>query len=120
MVAAKKKSRWSILKAEALKDYKPKTPYLFDAVEPSIEIQAPTTVAQTLAIAALLDESGAISERDFKSFLSEICGKSFPQVWRVIKDEPSPMLNAFIQDLNEHFSALPADDAEVEEVPGKD
>lgn len=120
MVAPKKKSRWSILKAEATKDYTEKAPYLFDAVEPPIEIKAPDTIEQTLAFASLLDNTGSVSERDFKSLLATICGDAFPKVWAVLKREPNVVLMPFIQELNDHFSELPAADDEVAEVPGKE
>jgi hypothetical protein len=115
--AAPKKSRWATLKAEALKDYDPTPPYLFDAVEPPIEIKAPDSIEQTLALASLLDNSGAISERDFKSLLETICGKAFPAVWAVLADEPVGVLMPFINDLNAHFRAAPDD---TEGVPGKE
>lgn len=115
--AAPKKSRWAELKAEALKDYNPTPPYLFDAVDPPIEIHAPDSVEQTLALASLLDSTGAISERDFKSLLETICGKAFPQVWSVLADEPAGVLMPFIQDLNDHFRATPND---ADGVPGKE
>lgn len=115
--AAPKKSRWAELKAEALKDYSPTPPYLFDAVDPPIEIHAPDSVEQTLALASLLDSSGAIPERDFKALLSTICGKAFPAVWAVLADEPAGVLMPFITDLNNHFRAAP--DA-ADGVPGKE
>ena len=120
MVAPKKKSRWSILKAEATKDYTEKEPYLFDAVEPPIEIKAPDTIEQTLAFASLLDNTGSVSERDFKDLLATICGDAFPKVWAVLKREPNVVLMPFIQELNDHFAELPAADDEVAEVPGKE
>ena len=119
-MVVKKKSRWSILKAEATKDYAAKAPYLFDAVEPPIEIQAPSTVEEMLAIASILDNSGAVSERDFKSLLATLCGDAFPAVWDVLRHEPFQVLLPFIDELNSYFSSLPAEDAEVEEVPGKE
>ena len=117
--AAAKKSRWAALKAEALKDYAPTPPYLFDAVDPPIEIKAPDSIEQTLALASLLDSSGAISERDFKSLLETICGKAFPAVWKVLADEPAGVLMPFIDDLNAHFRAAPDEEEDVESVPGK-
>ena len=120
MVAQKKKSRWSILVAEATEDYKPKDPYLFDAVEPPIEIKAPDSIEQTLAFASLLDESGSVSEKDFHSLLKTICGDSFPKVWPILGKQPNVVLMPFIQELNDHFSAVPVADAEVAEVPGKE
>jgi hypothetical protein len=115
--ATPKKSRWATLKAEALKEYEPSPPYLFDAVDPPIEIKSPDSIEQTLALASLLDSSGAISERDFKSLLQTICGKSFPAVWAVLADEPAGVLMPFINDLSDHFSATPP---ETEGLPGKE
>lgn len=121
MVAKKavKKSVWAERRAEALKDYKPKEPFLFDAVDPPIRIDEPTTVEQTLAMAMLLDDSGSIviPERDLKGFLQTICGQSFPRVWQVLRHEPAEVLMPFIRMLNEHFNGLP--DEGVDEVPGK-
>lgn len=119
-MVAKKKSRWSILLAEATKDYKEKSPYLFDAVEPAIEIKAPDTIEQTLALASLLDNSGSVSERDFKSLLATICGDAFPRVWEVLRRQPDVVLLPFVQELNDHFYSVPSDDGEVEEIPGKE
>lgn len=119
-MVAKKPSRWSILRAEATKDYKPKESYMFDAVDPPIEIKAPDTIEQTLAMASLLDNSGSIPEREFKSLLAIICGDTFPKVWAVLRKEPDVVLFPFVQELNEHFHPLPAEDAEVEEIPGKE
>lgn len=119
-MAAKKPSRWSILRAEATKDYTAKEPYLFDAVDPPIEIQAPDTIEQMLALAMLMDNSGSVSERDFKPFLATFCGDSFPRVWAVLRRENYAVLAPFIQELNAHFNAVPAEDAEVDEIPGKE
>lgn len=115
-----KKSRWAELRAEALKDYAPKEPYLFDAVDPPIKIEEPTTIEQTLAMALLLDASGniKIDEKDFKGFLQTICGQAFPRVWEVLRYEPAEVLMPFIKELNDHFAGLPAEG--VDEVPGKE
>ena len=120
MVAQKKKSRWSILTAEATKDYTPKDPYPFDAVEPPIMIKAPDSIEQTLAFASLLDENGDVSEKDFHSLLKTILGDSWGQVWPIVGKQPNVVLMPFIQELNDHFSAVPVADAEVAEVPGKE
>ena len=119
-MVVKKKSRWSILKAEATQNYTTRAPYEFDAVDPPIKIKAPDTIEQMLAIAALLDNSGAVSERDFKSFLATFCGDSFPAVWEVLRHEPFAVLLPFVEELNQYFGSLPVEDAEVEEIPGKE
>ena len=77
-MVVKKKSRWSILKAEATQNYTVRAPYEFDAVDPPIKIKAPDTIEQMLAIAALLDNSGAVSRAGFQVVPCDILWRFLP------------------------------------------
>ncbi|MBM4575299.1 hypothetical protein GS415_00740 [Rhodococcus hoagii] len=112
-----KKSRWSQLVAEAKKDYKEPEPYMFDAVEPPVPITAPDSLERTLAMAKLLDVDGNVTAAELEMLLVALIGKdAFPYVWEAIRDEPIEVVNAFVDELNEHFNGEGLDGAK--ELPG--
>lgn len=111
-----KKSRFATMRDQARAKHKVQTPYEFDAVDPPILITAPDTVDRALAIAEMIDNNGATNVSELRPLLAAICGDAFDAVWAELKNEPIELLFDFVNDLNEHFNAVPGD--EGAELPG--
>ncbi|MFE5290211.1 hypothetical protein ACFRAQ_35110 [Nocardia sp. NPDC056611] len=110
-------SRWEALKREAKRDYAAPTPYVFDGVNPPIEITAPDSLERSLALASMLDSRGGIAIRDLEPLILALVGReAFTQIWDAIRDEPVEVAMALIEDINKHFDAVP--DAEADDLPG--
>ncbi|WP_157224905.1 hypothetical protein [Nocardia thailandica] len=115
-MAAKKivptaKSRWATMRDEARANRTPREPYAFDAVDPPILITAPDTVERATALAEMIDAKGGIDSAHLRRLIAAICGDAYERVWEIIRDEPAEVLFALISDMNEHFNAVPGDEA---------
>ncbi len=121
-MAAKKivptaKSRWAKMRDEARANHKPTAPYLFDAVDPPIEISAPDTVERVTALAELVDGKGEFEYKVLRRLVAAICGDAFDRVWAIVQDEPFEVLFALVSDMSDHFNGVP--DAEAgDDLPG--
>jgi hypothetical protein len=110
------KSRWATLRDQARAKHKPQAPYIFDGCEPPVEVTAPDSVERVTALAELLDRDGQFEFQRIRPLLQVLCGDAFPAVWAVVKDEPAEVLMPLIQDINDHFNAVPGD--EGNDLPG--
>lgn len=121
-MAAKKivpaaKSRWAQMRDQARAEHKPTAPYLFDAVDPPIEISAPDTVERVTALAELVDGKGEFEFGTLRRLVAAICGDAFDRVWVIVQDEPIEVLFALVSDMADHFNAVP--DSKVgDDLPG--
>ncbi|MFD6400824.1 hypothetical protein [Nocardia sp. NPDC060249] len=121
MAAAKKinpaaKSRWATMRDEARANHKARPPYLFDAVDPPIEISAPDTIERVTAMAELIDGKGEFEAKALRRLVAAICGDAFDKVWAIVEDEPFELLFALVGDMSDHFNAVPG--AEAGDLPG--
>lgn len=113
MATARKKiepaapSRFAQLVAEAREKQEKITPYVFDGVDPAVEIHPPTTVEQVTAVAAIMDRDDDFDVSQVMHLFEIVCGDAFPQVWAAIKDEPIELLFLLVGDMNKHFNAVP-------------
>lgn len=119
MVAPKKtarpaKSRYAQMRDAARAKQKPAPPYEFDGTEPPTLITMPDTVERVTAIAELLD--GQLGFGELRNAFAALCGDAFPAVWNVVKNDPFEVLVELMNDMNQHFNAVPEDD----DLPGGD
>nr|WP_296763804.1 hypothetical protein [Rhodococcus sp. (in: high G+C Gram-positive bacteria)] len=113
-----KNSKFHKLAREAKKDLVTLEPYEFDAVEPSIFIDPPTSIERSLALATLVDNVDTVAIEDLKPMLEALIGDNFPIVWAFLGPEPIDVTLAFVDDLHAFFLAGVDDGAE--ELPGEE
>lgn len=113
---APKKSRWATMRDQARAEHRPLPPYEFDGTEPPTLITAPDTVERATALARLIDTKGRVHERDARDLFETLCGPAFDAIWAVVKDEPAEVLMPLFQDINSHFTSVPAE--EGDDLPG--
>lgn len=125
LAAAKKQAprkpqgTWERIRAEALKNDRVIEPYVIEDVEPPIEIAAPETAEQQLALAAFFTRSGEFNPADAKAILEVVCADQFDRVWELVRREKLPVLLAFIQDMGQWFEEQGAlEDVDEDDVPG--
>lgn len=107
------------LRQEALQAAPEIEPYVIDDVEPPIEIAAPDTVEQQLALLSMFDNEGAFRIADARRVLETVCGDSFDRVWELLRGEKLPVMLRFIQDVGQHFGNQGAiEQVDQEDFPG--
>lgn len=110
---------WARIRAEALRDLPEIAPYLIEDVDPVIEIPAPETAEQMLAIGAFFNNEGEFRIADAKAVLEVVCGDQFAAVWNLVRREKLPVLLGLIRDMGEHFDAQGAlENVDEDDVPG--
>lgn len=115
--AAPRHGSFARLRAEAAKAAPDVEPYVLydDDGEPLVEIPAPDTAEQQLALASMFDNTGSFALADAKLILETVCGDAFGLVWDLTRHEKLPVLLALIKDMGEHFQEQGALVADVEE-----
>ncbi|MFD3463762.1 hypothetical protein ACFWVM_28945 [Nocardia fluminea] len=110
-------SRWSQLVREAKKDLPVHEPYVFDAVDPPVLIDAPDGLERSLALARLLEASEDSAIENLIPMLEALVGEdAFALVWSALRNEPIEVALALIDDIGEHFNGK-ADEG-AEQFPG--
>lgn len=116
-IAPAAKSRWATMRDQARANHKPAEPYVFDAVDPPIEITPPDTVERVTAVAELVDGKGEFEYKVLRRLVAAICGDAFDRVWAIVQDEPFEVLLALVSDMADHFNAVP-DSKAGDDLPG--
>jgi hypothetical protein len=94
-------------------------PFVFDDVEPPIVITAPDTVERQLVIAEMIGPNLEFAPGAVRPLLKALCGKEFPRVWALVKDDTEPDLTVLlITQILEHFKQAGLAMAEAADLPG--
>lgn len=112
-IEPKAESRFARLLAEANEKVAKVEPYIFDGVEPAIEVLPPSTVEDVLEVGFIMENLADLDAPRIRRIFGLFFGARFDDAWEVLKGAPAEILILLLEDMNNHFSGGGAGD-----VPG--
>ncbi|NKY60353.1 hypothetical protein [Nocardia flavorosea] len=103
-IEPKAESRFARLLAEANEKTAKVEPYVFDGVEPPIEVLPPSTVEDVLEVGFIMENLEDLDAPRIRRIFGLFFGARFDEAWEVLRDKPAELLILLLEDITNHFN----------------